>query len=168
MHDVEVAQLAEEPSPGNVGPDLRSDLDPPGPVVAPVVHAARLEEVCAYVVDVVSLARLRAGPEGKVLDELVPLVVHQADAVAVGVLELLVGADGLAGLVDVVPALFVLEHVHCAVLPVPVDEAPAADWLSGEGALTGAGGNHLRYVSLAPGKGRIAIIYQERRDSGRR
>ncbi len=122
MHDVEVAQLAEEPSPGNVGPDLRSDLDPPGPVVAPVVHAARLEEVRAYVVDVISLARLRAGPEGKVLDELVPLVVHQADAVAVGVLELLVGADGLAGLVDVVPALEEEELILAAIRKETCDE----------------------------------------------
>ena len=49
---VQLPQLGEQPGVRDVGPDIGAVLDAPGPVVGPVVHAARLQGVGPDVVDI--------------------------------------------------------------------------------------------------------------------
>ena len=106
---VQLPQLGEQPGVGNVRPHVGPVLDPPGPVVGPVVHAARLERVGPDVVDIAANSPVWTGPEGEGLGQLRELLRHGGEAGFVDLLVLPVHLQSRLALVNVGPALVFVE-----------------------------------------------------------
>ena len=106
---VELPQLGEQPGVGDVRPDVGPVLDAPGPVVGPVIHAARLERVGPDVVDVAAHPPVWTGPEGEGLGQLGELLRHGGQGGLVDRLVLPVHLQCRLALVNVCPALVFVE-----------------------------------------------------------
>merc|ERR1719154_496729 len=68
IDSVQLPQLGEQSSIRHIRPNSRPVLDPPGPVVAPVIHGPRLERVGPYVIHITTLPLVRARPEWESLE----------------------------------------------------------------------------------------------------
>lgn len=102
---VQLAELGEEAAVRHVGPHGAPQLDPPAPVVGPVVQGTRLQVVCPDVIDIAACSALRAGPEVEGLGELGALLRDGGQALPSNCLEVWAGFLGQSVAVDVVPAL---------------------------------------------------------------
>ena len=127
---VESSKLREETGIGNVWSNSLTALNTFGPVISPIVHAARLDAVAADVVDVVPASFVRDGPVGERLEKFTGLTIHQLPARSFTGHELLIVLQQQPSLVNVRPALWVANEIHCSEVDVTIDEFPACHELT--------------------------------------